>query len=130
MVLQVWGVSLSVIEVTFLLQVIAVVLWFFGFTLLYIGRFEMGNSFRLGIPQEDTHLRVDGLYRLSRNPMYVGMYATMIASAAFTLNPVIIILAAFVISVHHSIVLAEEDHMQKVFGREYTDYFNRVKRYI
>lgn len=90
----------------------------------------MGGSFRLGTPKEHTTLKVKGLFRLSRNPMYVGMYATMVASALYTLNPLVILLGAFVIAIHHSIVLAEEKHMQMVFGQEYVDYRNRVRRYI
>jgi protein-S-isoprenylcysteine O-methyltransferase Ste14 len=106
------------------------VFWFAGFALLYLGRFKMGNSFRLGTPKEDTSLKTDGLFRLSRNPMYVGVYATIIASSLYTLNPVVILLGAFVVAVHHAIVLAEENHMQKVFSREYSEYCSRVRRYI
>lgn len=90
----------------------------------------MGSSFRLGTAKEHTSLRVDGLFRLSRNPMYIGMYATLIASGLYTMDPVVILLAAFVISIHHFIVLAEENQMHKVFGQEYLDYRNRVRRYI
>jgi protein-S-isoprenylcysteine O-methyltransferase Ste14 len=130
MILQIWGIGISVIEVPLLLQVAGLISWYFGFALLYIGRFEMGSSFRLGTPKEQTHLKVDRLFGLSRNPMYVGMYATVVAAALYTLNPVVIVLGAFVIAIHHSIVLAEEEHMQKVFGQEYVDYRNRVRRYI
>jgi protein-S-isoprenylcysteine O-methyltransferase Ste14 len=130
MVLQIWGIGISIFEVPHMLQVTGLVLWFFGFALLYIGRFEMGSSFRLGTPKEHTSLRVNGLFRLSRNPMYVGMYATMAASGLYTLNPVVMLLAGFVIAIHHSIVLAEEKQMQKVFGQKYLDYRNRVGRYI
>jgi protein-S-isoprenylcysteine O-methyltransferase Ste14 len=130
MVLQIWGVGILIFEVPLLLQVIALESWFFGFALLYIGRFEMGNSFRLGTAKEHTSLKVNGLFRLGRNPMYVGMYATMVASGLYTLNPVVIFLAVFVIAIHHSIVLAEERQMQKVFGQEYLDYRDRVRRYI
>ena len=130
MVLQIWGISISLFKVPSFLQVTGLVLWFFGFALLYIGRFEMGSSFRLGTPKEHTNLKVNGLFRLSRNPMYVGMYATMAASGLYTLNPVVISLAVFVIAIHHSIVLAEENQMQKVFGQEYLEYRNRVGRYI
>jgi protein-S-isoprenylcysteine O-methyltransferase Ste14 len=130
MVLSVWGIGLSVFEVPLLLQVIGLGFWCFGFALLYIGRFEMGNSFRLGTPKEQIYLKVDGVFRLSRNPMYVGMYATVVASGLYTLNPVVILLAVLVIAIHHSIVLAEEKQMQKVFGQEYLDYRSRVRRYI
>ena len=130
MILQSLGIGISLFEVPPLFQIIGLLSWCFGFALLYIGRFEMGRSFRLGTPKELTSLKVDGLFGLSRNPMYVGMYATVVASALYTLNPVVIVLGAFVIAIHHSIVLAEEVHMQKVFGQEYLDYRNRVRRYV
>jgi protein-S-isoprenylcysteine O-methyltransferase Ste14 len=90
----------------------------------------MGDSFRPGTQKEDTSLTTDGLFRLSRNPMYVGVYATIVASYLSTLNPVVILMGTFVVAVHHAIVLAEENHMQKVFSREYSEYCSRVRRYI
>ena len=90
----------------------------------------MGDAFRPGTPKEDTSLKTDGLFRLSRNPMYVGVYATIMASSLYTLNPIVILLGAFVVAVHHAIVLEEENHMRKVFSREYSEYCSRVRRYI
>lgn len=130
MVLQSWGIRISLVEVPPLIQVAALVSWCFGFTLLYLGRFQMGSSFRLGTPKERTRLKVSGLFRLSRNPMYVGMYATVVASALFTLNPGVMIMGAFASATHHSIVMAEENHLQKVFGQEYLAYRTQVRRYI
>lgn len=130
MVLQSWGVSISIVEVPVFITWISIIFWVFGFMLLLLGRFGLGNSFRLGTPKEGTSLIVGGLYRFSRNPMYLGVYATVLASALYTLNPVIILLAAFVVAIHHKIVLAEEEYMQKVFGQEYLDYCHRVRRYI
>ena len=130
MVLQAWGVPVSPLEVPSSLSAIGLALWVFGFALLYIGRFEMGRSFRLGTPKEQTCMKVKGLFTFSRNPMYVGMYATVAASVLCTLNPVVTALAAFVIAAHHSIVLAEEDYLQKAFGKEYLEYRARVHRYI
>jgi protein-S-isoprenylcysteine O-methyltransferase Ste14 len=130
MVIQSWGVSISLVEVPAFVQWISLIFWIFGFTLLFSGRFRLGNSFRLGTPKEGTRLIVGGLYRFSRNPMYLGVYATVIATCLYTLNPFVIVLGAFVIAVHHKIVLAEEDYMLKVFGQEYLDYCRHVRRYI
>ena len=130
MVIQSWGIRISFIEVPPFLRTIALLLWFFGFVLLYLGRFKLGNSFRLGTPKEDTSLRTDGLFRMSRNPMYVGVYLTIAASILYTTNPLVILLGVFVIVIHHTSALAEEEHMQNVFGRKYLDYCNRVRRYI
>ncbi len=38
------------------------------FALLYLVRFKMGDSFRLGTPQEDTSLKTDKIFRLSEEP--------------------------------------------------------------
>ena len=130
MVIQSWGISISFVEVPRFFQLIALLLWISGFALLYLGRLKMADSFRLGTPKEDTSLRRDGLFRLSRNPMYVGVYATIAASSLYTLNLIVVLLGVSVIVIHHSIVLAEEEHMQKVFGREYLDYCNHVRRYV
>ena len=130
MALASWGIGFSAVEVPRFLQLIALVFWFAGFALLYLGRCKMGDSFRLGTPKEDTTLKTDGLFQLSRNPMYVGVYATIVASSLYTLNPVVILLGVFVIAVHHSIVLAEEKNMQKVFSRQYSAYCSRVRRYV
>jgi protein-S-isoprenylcysteine O-methyltransferase Ste14 len=125
-----WGIGISLFEVPRFLTLVALLLWISGFALLYLGRLKMADSFRLGTPREDTSLKRDGIFRLSRNPMYVGVYATIAASCLSTLNPVVVLLAVFVIVIHHTIVLAEEEHMQKVFGREYLVYCNQVRRYI
>jgi protein-S-isoprenylcysteine O-methyltransferase Ste14 len=130
MVVQSWGISISFVEVPRFLRLIALPLWVSGFVLLYLGRLKMGNSFRLGTPKEDTSLRMDGLFRVSRNPMYVGVYLTIAASALYTANPVVILLGVFVIVVHHRIVLAEENHLRDVFGREYLEYCSSVRQYI
>ncbi|WP_332449498.1 methyltransferase family protein [Methanoculleus sp.] len=130
MVLQVWGIGISLIAVPAILRWIAMLFWFFGFALLFLGRFELGTSFRLGTARESANLRVEGLYRISRNPMYLGIYATILASALYTMSPLVIALGIFVAAVHHRITLAEENHMQKVFGKEYEEYCHRVRRYI
>ncbi len=125
-----WGVHLSPVAVPGLLTKVALGLWMLGFALLFIGRLGLGDSFRIGSPKEATRLRVNGLFRLSRNPMYLGVYATLLAAVLYTLNPVALVVAAFVIAVHHRIVLAEEEHLRGVFGEEYEDYCCRVRRYL
>ena len=130
MALASWGIGFSPVQVPWSLQLIALVFWCAGFAFLYLGRFKMGDSFRLGTPKEDTSLKTDGLFRLSRNPMYVGVYATIVAASLYTLNPVVILLGAFVVAVHHAIVIAEEKTMHEVFAREYSAYCNRVPRYV
>ena len=130
MVVHAWGLRLSFVDVPKPLKGISLFLWVAGFTLLFMGRFGLGDSFRIGSPKEATRLKTGGLFRFSRNPMYLGMYATLLASVLYTLNPILLLVTALVIVVHHKIVLAEEEHLRKTFGEEYTTYCRRVRRYL
>jgi protein-S-isoprenylcysteine O-methyltransferase Ste14 len=130
MVLQCWNPALALIVAPALLKTVAFCLWMFGFSLLFTGRFGLGASFRIGSPEERTSLKTTGLFKFSRNPMYVGVYTTILASILYTLNPVALLIGIFVVYVHHKIVLAEELHLLSVFGRDYRDYCVRVRRYL
>ncbi len=130
MVVQSWGVHLSLVSPPGWLRRVALVLWVSGFLLLFLGRLGLADSFRIGSPKESTRLKVGGLFQFSRNPMYVGAYATLLAAVLYTLNPLVFLAGVFVVAVHHRIILVEEQHLQKTFGEEYADYCRRVRRYL
>ena len=129
-VAQAWGVRLWLVPVPDALRWTACALWAAGFIVLFLGLLWLGKSLRVGSPKEPTALKVDGLYRISRNPMYVGVYMTLLAATLYTLNPVALAIAVFVIAVHHRIVLAEERFLEGAFGSAYQDYRRRVRRYL
>ncbi|MCX6645664.1 MAG: hypothetical protein NTY09_04810 [bacterium] len=130
MIIEGWGIHLFFFDSPEVLKIIALCFWTIGFILLFTGRFGLGSSFRIGAPKEHTDLKTDGLFRLSRNPMYVGVYATLTGVVLYTLNPLLLLIVAYIIAVHHQIILAEEEHLHMVFGKEYLDYCRRVRRYL
>jgi protein-S-isoprenylcysteine O-methyltransferase Ste14 len=130
MIVHSWGWDLSVVSVPGWWHGVCLLPWVGGFLLLLIGRLGMAESFRIGSPKESTKLKVQGLFRFSRNPMYLGVYATILACIIHLANPIVLVAGAFVIVVHHRIVLAEEQHLQKTFGAEYAEYCGRVRRYL
>jgi protein-S-isoprenylcysteine O-methyltransferase Ste14 len=130
MILQSLGVNVSLLKSPGWLRWLSLGLWAAGFGLLFVGRFGLGSSFRVGCPNESTALKAGGLYRFSRNPMYLGMYGTLFAAAFYTLNPLILLVAIFVVVVHHKIVLSEEACLRKMFGQPYLGYCLRVRRYL
>ena len=130
MVIQSWSDRLSFIDVPSVLTSASLGLWALGFALMFAGRSGLGDSFRIGSPKERTGLQQTGLYSFSRNPMYVGVYATLCATVLRTLNPVLLLVAAYVIVVHHRIVLAEEAQLHGAFGDEYRTYCGHVRRYL
>ena len=130
MFLQSLGVNLSLIRAPRLLVWISLALWASGFSLAMAGRFGLGSSFRVGCAKEETILRTGGIFGLSRNPIYVGLNATLLASALYTLNPLVLLVGAGVSAVHHRIILAEEACLRRTFGEKYEEYCRRVGRYI
>jgi len=130
MVLRSWGPGLAISERPEVLKWAALVLWVLGFVLLFVGRFSLGASFRTGIAREKTRLEHDGIYRYSRNPMYLGIYSTLLSACLYTLNPIVLAAGAFIVAVHHKIVLSEERHLRVVFGTAYEEYCRRVRRYL
>ena len=76
-------------------------------------------------------LVVHGLYRYTRNPMYVGVLTVLIAWVVlFQAWPLLLYALAVGTFFHLFIVLYEEPHLQKLFGSEYTDYRARVGRWF
>lgn len=130
MVLQGFGVNLSPARVPPPLKWISLGLWISGWGLLLAGRIGLGSSFRVGCPEEETKLRTDGAYRFSRNPMYLGLDATLLAAALYTLNPIVLLIGGGIAAVHHRIILAEEECLRKMFGQDFEEYCRRVGRYL
>jgi protein-S-isoprenylcysteine O-methyltransferase Ste14 len=91
---------------------------------------NLGKSTRLGLPSEKTVFKVNGLYRISRNPMYVGFNLITISAMVYTLNWIVLILGIYSLTIYHVIILGEEKFMLIRFGEEYKSYKERVRRYI
>jgi protein-S-isoprenylcysteine O-methyltransferase Ste14 len=130
MAVQSWGADISFVDVPSSAKGVSLGLWILGFALLFTGRSGLGDSFRIGSPRESTGLKQSGLYRFSRNPMYVGVYATLCAAVVRTFNPFLLLVAVYVIAVHHRIVLAEEEQLRRALGEEYRTYCSHVRRYV
>jgi protein-S-isoprenylcysteine O-methyltransferase Ste14 len=80
---------------------------------------------------ESTALVTDGVFRISRNPMYLGM-ALMLAGVALLLNgwlPWLVILP-FVGVIRVFFIRNEERLMEQTFGAAYADYRQSVRRWI
>jgi protein-S-isoprenylcysteine O-methyltransferase Ste14 len=91
---------------------------------------HLGRSLRMGLPQEPTKLKTAGIYRLSRNPMYLSLFLLCVASSLYVINPLNILSTLAAILIHHRIVLAEERFLQQTFGDAFRDYRARVRRYV
>lgn len=78
----------------------------------------------------ENGINLKGLYRISRNPMYVAYFIYFLGCVLLTQSLILLaILMVFQISAHW-IILSEERWCVKKFGKEYINYMNKVRRYI
>ncbi|WP_192364491.1 methyltransferase family protein [Mesorhizobium mediterraneum] len=79
--------------------------------------------------QPTTAIVTSGVYRVTRNPMYVGM-ALVYAALALALGSLIALtlLPAAVLVIHRGVILREEQYLERKFGSEYRAYKARVRR--
>ena len=84
----------------------------------------------MGLPSESTVLKTNGIYKFSRNPMYVGFGLFTLASMIYTLNVLIIIAGIFSLIVYHLIIKSEEKFLLIRFGNDYENYGKNVRRYL
>jgi len=76
-------------------------------------------------------LVVRGLYRYTRNPMYVGVLTTILGWSLFFRAPEIVLYAlAIGLCFHSFVVFYEEPHLRALFGAEYDAYRARVGRWL
>jgi protein-S-isoprenylcysteine O-methyltransferase Ste14 len=92
--------------------------------------FILGRSIRMGLPFEETKLKTHGLYRFSRNPIYLGFNLLSLASMIYFLNVWVAFLGIFNILTHHQIIRGEEKFLKKRFGAAYLGYKKKVGRYF
>jgi len=78
----------------------------------------------------ENGINLKGLYRISRNPMYVSYFVYFLSCALLTQSLILlVILIVFQLSAHW-VILSEERWCIKKFGEEYKKYMNKVGRYI
>ncbi len=82
-------------------------------------------------PSETTTLVTDGMYRYSRNPMYLGLVLLNIAATIFFGTWLgVIIVVAFIFLLNLLQIIPEEEALIYIFGEEYIDYKKKVRRWI
>lgn len=78
-----------------------------------------------------TALVTDGIYRYSRNPIYVAL-TLIYAGLAVVLNSVwaLMLLAPLMVAMRYGVIAREEDYLTRKFGADYLDYQRRVGRWF
>jgi len=82
-------------------------------------------------PGETTSLVTTGIYRLSRNPMYLGFLLALVAWAVFLANLLALFpVVAFIAYMNRFQIVPEERVLSVMFGNEFEAYKQRVRRWV
>jgi len=82
-------------------------------------------------PEEATTLVTSGIFSITRNPMYLGLFLSISSTILFFGSWFgIIILMFFVWYINKFQIIPEEEAMEKLFGGKYSEYRQKVRRWI
>ena len=102
-----------------------------GVAFFIVAMLTMADSWRAGIPDSDKTVFVQkGIYRISRNPAFVGFDLMYIGLLLAFPNIIHLLFAIFPIVMLHLQIRQEEVFLRNTFGAEYEEYCRKVRRYI
>ena len=82
-------------------------------------------------PAKTSSLVVTGIYTVTRNPMYVGMVFFLTAWAVYLACPLALAgPVAFVLYINRFQIEPEERMLLEKYGRKYTVYTSKVRRWL
>ena len=81
--------------------------------------------------QRPNHLVTGGVFRLSRNPIYLGDAFVLAAAVLWwDVPPGLPVLLAFVLLIQHRFILGEEAVLRAQFGAGFDDWTQQTRRWL
>lgn len=114
--------------------VIGTVILFFGVMIIVQATFAVmlaSTTMNPLEPQNASFLVTTGIYRFSRNPMYLGFLISLFAWAVWLSNvAAFLLLPVFVLYMNRFQIIPEERILLQKFGGEFEQYMKTVRRWI
>ena len=103
-----------------------------GLLVTMVAQYQMGASWRyIGSKSNDAKLITHGLFKYSRNPIYVGGLIFFIGVIILLPDYLTILFLIFIFTGLEILVRChEEPHLRKMHGKAYENYCNEVTRFI
>ena len=113
------------------MELAGVALLFGGIALVVVAQLQMGASWRIGIEDEARiPLVTRGVYRYSRNPIFVAMLVSIGGFALLVPTRLSIILFLATIAGIRRQVISEERYLMRRHGDAYRQYARAVGRFL
>jgi protein-S-isoprenylcysteine O-methyltransferase Ste14 len=114
-----------------LLQIAGALAMLAGIAFLAIAQLDLGASWRIGIDADaKPGLVTDGLYRYSRNPIYVGLLTTVAGYAILLPTVLSLILLVCTYIGMRAQIAGEEAYLAATYGEAFRNYARRVGRLL
>ncbi len=98
---------------------------------IMLAQYQMSHSWRIGIDEKhSTALVTSGLFRFSRNPIFLGMLASVWGLFAVLPNAITLLAGVTCYILIQIQIRLEEDHLHRQHGLIYEQYRKKVRRLI
>jgi protein-S-isoprenylcysteine O-methyltransferase Ste14 len=115
-------------------RTVAVAAWSLGFAIAVAGAFEFWRAKTTVnplIPEAATSMVTSGIYRYSRNPMYLALLFVLFGWAVWLSHLIPFgVLPLFVLYINRFQIEPEERALSAKFGKEFTKYRSTVRRWL
>jgi protein-S-isoprenylcysteine O-methyltransferase Ste14 len=112
-------------------DIIALVFLILGTVILFLSTFKLNKDLVFGLSSSEKHkLQTKGIFALSRHPFYLGFIFILFSSCLFSPHYINILAFVGAWTIHHFIMIKEEQYLITQYGEEYRQYMKKVKRYI
>lgn len=113
------------------LAVLAAIVSLAGAAIVIVAQVQMGRAWRVGVREGDAPLFVShGLFRYSRNPIFVGMMlvglsAAIVSDTWWSWSALVLFVLSCIVQVR-----IEEAHLEASFGDAYRTFRRQVPRWL
>ena len=102
-----------------------------GIVFFVLAMRQMKDNWRAGIDEsQSTSMVTDGIYKISRNPAFVGFDLFYIGYGILFSNGLMLLFTILAVLTLHMQIKEEEKYMEKRYGSTYQEYRKRVRRYL
>ena len=113
------------------LKIIGLILILLGDVIFFLSVYYMKTIWRVGIDEtRNDKLITNGIYRISRNPAFLGFDLTYLGLALVFPNPIMIIFTIILIWLFDDQIMIEEEYLERKYKEEYLEYKKKTKRYF
>lgn len=126
-----YAVPIPYLQDVFSLKVVGLLISFFSLIWIFTAQMQMRDSWRIGIEEsEKTELVYRGLFKISRNPIFLGVFVAAIGFFLYipsAMSLCLLVLSYVCVSFQ---VRLEEQYLEGKHGAKYLEYKRKVRRWI